>query len=142
MVPVSQTTLAAGKRNSGHDEQVCEAAVFNSSVKTCSFFFKTSSSLKEKVKETWFLHPASLQSSSTPRGPASLWGAGNEAEKKLQVIVPVLLQGKGAPLQVLGLSGAVQPVPLPKPSTSLALPCTSIYGLCSSQIILGWGHSP
>lgn len=87
VVPLSQTTLAAGKRSSGHDEQGCEAAVFNSLVKTCSCFLKTSPSLKEKVKETWFLDPTSLQSSSTPRSPASLWGTGNEAEKKLQVIV-------------------------------------------------------
>lgn len=27
VVPLSQTTLAAGKRSSGHDEQACEAAL-------------------------------------------------------------------------------------------------------------------
>lgn len=51
-----------------------------------------------------------MQSSPTPCGSANIWGVGNEMEKKLQVVVPMLLQVK-VPLPVAGFVCAVQPGP-------------------------------
>lgn len=92
-----------------------------------SCFLKTFSSLqaKGKVKGTWSLRHASLQSSSAPCGSANIWGAGNETEKKLQVVVPVLLQGEGAPSKCwVCMCHSAWLLLLPKSSTCLALPCT------------------